>query len=373
MSRMPRLLPWPLILALLFAGMGTPGAAQELDFPSREAVEAARSAPLFSSNEMVEITIEADFNALRRQDRVRDSDQRPALLRWSEPDGAEGSLEIQIRTRGNFRLMTRNCDFPPLRLNIRTREAAGTLFEGQDRLKMVSVCKLRQSYWEQYVLREYLAYRTFNLLTDQSYRVRLARVTYVDTSGRDESFTRYSFLIEDDEEMAARHGARSIELPSGGQIHPALLEPFHAAVVEMYQYLIGNTDWSGVQMHNMTPIQPPDVSYLTVPYDFDFAGVVNARYAVPDSTLNIRRVTERVFRGFCPEDVQRSMEIYESVFDLFREKKDEVYSLWTSHEGLESESVREVTRFFDDFYRTLEDPRRIESQIMRNCRRIARD
>jgi hypothetical protein len=363
-------LPLALFLLLWLSPSAT---AQELAFPSRESVEAARSAPLFTSHATLEITLEADFNALRRQDRVRGSDQRPAALRWSGPDGSQGSLDIQIRTRGNFRLMTRNCDFPPLRLNIRTREASGTLFEGQDKLKLVSVCRLRQSYWEQYVLREYLAYRTFNVLTPMSYRARLARITYVDTSGRDDTFTRYAFIIEDDEEMAARQEARYVELAPGGQIHPALLEPNHAALVDLFQYLIGNTDWSGVQMHNMTPIHTPDGRYLTVPYDFDFAGVVNARYAFPDSTLSITRVTQRLFRGFCPSEVGRSPEVYDSVYALFHEKKDEIYEVWTTQEGLESGAIREVTRFFDDFYRTLGDPRRITSQIMGSCRSVARE
>jgi hypothetical protein len=373
MSRKPLSRLMPLALLLLAFWSGLPAAAQEPSFPSTEAVEAARSAPLFSSNDLVEITIEADFNALRRQDRVRGADQRPAVLNWSGPDGSQGSLDIQIRTRGNFRLMTRNCDFPPLRLNIRTRDAAGTLFEGQDKLKMVSVCKLRQSYWEQYILREYLTYRTFNLLSDVSYRVRLARVTYVDTSGRDDPFTRYAFIIEDDEEMAARQGARYVELAPGGQIHPAHLEPNHAALVDIFQYLIGNTDWSGVQMHNMTPIQIPDGPYFTVPYDFDFSGVVNARYAIPDSSLSITRVTQRAYRGFCPDQVGRTMEPYDSAFDLFREKKDAIYELWSSQEGMEQGVIREVTRFFDDFYRTLEEPRRIDSQLMRTCRSVARE
>ena len=373
MSRKLRLHPSQLILVVLTTLLGPPVGAQEETFPDRDAVEAARSAPLFSSNEPLEITIEADFNALKREDRSRGSDQRPAVLRWSGPDGSEGSLEIQIRTRGNFRLMRRNCDFPPLRLNIRTREASGTLFEGQDKLKMVSVCGLRQSYWEQYVLREYLAYRIFNLLTDLSYRVRLARVTYVDTSGRDDPLTRYAYVIEDEEAMAARSGGRVIDFPEGRQLHPGLLEPHHAVLVDVFQYLIGNTDWSGVEMHNMTPVQTPDGPYATVPYDFDFAGVVNARYATPDETLSINSVTQRLFRGFCPPDVERSMETYDSVFALFLEKKDEIYGLWSSQEGLESESVRDATRFFDDFYRTLSDPRRIDSYMMRNCRSISRD
>ncbi len=373
MSPKQRLRQALLILVLLVPGLMLPGTAQGQAFPSGETVEAARSAPLFLSNETVELTIEADFNALRRQDRFRGAEQRPAVLRWSAPDGAQGSLDIRIRTRGNFRLMSRNCEFPPLRLNIRTREAAGTLFEDQDKLKMVSVCRLRQSYWEQYILREYLAYRTFNVLTDLSYRVRLARVTYVDTSGRDDTFTRYAFIIEDDEAMAARHGGMAVDLPEGGAIHPTQLEPYQAALADVFQYLIGNTDWSGVFMHNMTPVQLPDGSPTTVPYDFDFAGVVNARYAFPDSSLSITRVTQRLFRGYCPEDAGRPPETYESVFALFREKKDDIYELWSSHEGLESRDRREVLRFFDDFYRILEDPRRIQSHIMRDCLRIPGD
>lgn len=370
MSRNLRLLCNLWALAVLAVGLGSPLRAQEEVRPSAEEVETARSAPLFSSNETVQLTIEADFNTLRRQDRARDSEQRPAVLRWSVSGGSEGSLEIQIRTRGNFRLERRNCDFPPLRLNIRTRDAEGTLFHGQDKLKLVSPCKLGQSYWEQYVLKEYLAYRTFNILTDLSYRVRLARITYVDSSGRDDSFSRYAFIIEDEDAMAARHGGVVLDLPEGRAILPYLQEPQHAVLVDVFQYMIGNTDWSGVYMHNMVPFRGPDGNVAAVPYDFDFSGVVDARYAVPDSSLSINRVTQRVFRGYCPDDVGRPLELYDSTFALFREKKDEIYELWSSQEGMESGTVREVTRFFDDFYRTLEDPRRIESQIMRNCLRL---
>lgn len=374
MSRKLRLDALLLIIALFFFGPGVPAWAQEEVFPTQEAIEEARSAPLFAAHELLHLTIEADFDALRRQDRSQESEERPAILRWSEPEGSEGSLEIQIRTRGNFRLMRRNCEFPPLRLNIRTGEAEGTLFHGQDKLKVVSPCRLGQSYWEQYVLREYLAYRTFNLLTEASYRVRLARVTYVDTSGKDDPFTRYAYIIEDEDAMAARSGRRVVELPEGRQVHPGTLEPHHAVLADVFQYLIGNTDWSGVAMHNMTFVQGPGgADSATIPYDFDFSGVVDARYAAPDSTLPITRVTQRHFRGFCPSEIGRAMETYDSVFALFRERKEAIYGLWTAQEGLEAGTVREVTRFFDDFYRTLEDPRRIESQMMRNCRSIGRD
>ncbi|MGW8268416.1 MAG: hypothetical protein ACWGSQ_18760, partial [Longimicrobiales bacterium] len=346
--------PMPFALVCLLAtGVPGPVRAQELTPPSQEEMEAARSAPLFASHELLELTLEADFQTLKKEDRSRDSrEERPAVLRWSDPGGATGSLDIQIRTRGNFRLSRRNCDFPPLRLNVKKGASKGTLFEGQDKLKLVVTCKLGQDYWEQYVLLEYLAYRTLNALTDRSLRVRLARVTYVDTSGKDDPFTRFAFLIESDEMMALRNDARIIEWTSG-QLDPRLLDVRSAILMDVFQYMIGNTDWSGVEMHNMILIRSSENVPYTIPYDFDFSGLVNARYASPDASLRISRVRQRLFRGFCPEDVNRSQADYDAVYDLFREKKDEIYEIWRSLEGLDKDRLEDNLEYFDEFYETL--------------------
>jgi hypothetical protein len=344
--------------------------AQELEQPSPEEVEAARSALLFTSHDALEITLEADFHTIRREDRKQDSEEeRPAVLRWTTADGSTGSLDIQVRTRGNFRLSRRNCDFPPLRLNLKKGSTKGTLFEGQDKLKLVVTCKLGQDYWEQYVLLEYMAYRTLNVLTDISFRARLARVTYVDTSGEDDTFTRFAFLIEDAEMMALRQPARVVEWVAG-QLDPRLLEKHQAIVADVFQYMIGNTDWSGVEMHNMELIRTFDGVPYTVPYDFDFSGLVNARYASPAPSLDISRVRDRLFRGFCPEVVHRSQADYDAVYALFLEKKDEIYEMWRSLEGLEPDRLEDTLEYFDEFYETIGDPRRIEGRMMRHCRRI---
>ncbi len=166
-------------------------------------------------------------------------------MKWRNADGSAGSQEIQIQTRGNFRLARRNCDFPPLRLNVKKEPSIGTLFEGQDKLKLVGVCKLGQDYWVQYVLAEYLVYRMFNLFTPMSFRVRLARVTYIDSSGEDDTFTRYGFIIEDDDAMATRNGGWKVPWETGRQFNPVLLERDQAILVDVFQYMIGNTDWSG--------------------------------------------------------------------------------------------------------------------------------
>ena len=175
-------------------------------YPTPEEVIAARNSPLFTSHETLRITLTADFNTLRRKDRSGgDSEERPARLEWVNADGSTEVREIQIQTRGNFRLSRRNCDFPPLRLGLKRGDTEGTIFEGQDKIKMVVPCKLGQDYWVQYVIAEYLTYRMLNVLTPLSFRARFVEATFLDESGEDDPFTRYAFLLEDDSEMAKRN------------------------------------------------------------------------------------------------------------------------------------------------------------------------
>jgi len=342
---------------------------QEMVPPPDEEIQNARNAPLFTTHEVVPMTLEADFSAIRRHDRSQDSEERPALIRWTTVSGINDSMEIQIQTRGNFRLQRRNCDFPPLRLNLKKKATEGTVFEGQDKLKLVVTCKTNRDYWEQYVVVEYLIYRTLNILTDRSFRARLARVTYVDTGDDEDPFTRYAVLLEDDDIMALRQGGQKVDWTSG-QLHPRHLEPFHAVLVEVFQFMIGNTDWSGVEMHNMELVRDSLNEYSTVPFDFDFSGMVNARYAAPDRSLRIRRVRQRLFRGFCPEGLPRPKSVYDSVYARYLEKKNEIYQLWRSQEGLSPDRREDSLEYLDEFFQILEDPDRIQSMMMRDCRRV---
>jgi len=366
----------PYVAALLcctLAGVFGPAYAQEREPPTPEEIRAVESAPLFASHEILELTLEADFHTMRREDRSdEDSEERPAIMQWRNSDGSTVSQEIQIQTRGNFRLARRNCDFPPLRLNVKTEPSVGTVFEGQDKLKVVVACKLGQDYWEQYVLAEHLVYRMFNLFTPLSFRVRLARVTYVDSSGEDETFTRYGFLIEDDDAMATRNGGWKMDWEPGLQFNPVLLERDQAILIDVFQYMIGNTDWSGVEMHNMEIFQRSSGPYSTIPYDFDFSGIVNARYATPDESLGLRSVRDRRFRGICPEDVNRQPEDYEAVYGRFQQEKEEIYELWRNQEGLDEDRLRNTLDYLDGFFEILDDPRQIQVRMLNQCRKIPR-
>jgi hypothetical protein len=358
-----------LLSLLLLCASPLTGIAQEPEPPTPEEVSAAEAAPLFSTYDLLEITLEADFHTIRREDRERGAEERPAILRWTEPDGTSGFQGIQVGTRGRFRLERRNCDLPPLRLNVRRSEADGTVFENQDKLKLVGVCKPNQTYWEQYVYSEYLIYRAFNLLTPLSFRVRPVRVTYVDTSGEEETLVKFGFLLEDDSQLAARNGGWKRDWESG-QLDPRALRPRHAVIVDVFQYFIGNTDWSAVEMHNMELLQFPDEPPITVPFDFDFSGMVDARYAIPDPDADIRSVRQRRYRGFCAEEVNRSPEVYDEVFQLFRDKEEEFRQLWRSQEGLEEGTLSKAMDYMEEFFQIINDPDRIESYMLRDCRSL---
>jgi hypothetical protein len=361
----------PAFLCYTFFGVIGSACAQEQDVPTAEEIQAAETAPLFASHDILEITLEADFHTIRREDRSdEDSQERPAVMRWTNADGTVETQDIQVQTRGIFRLARRNCDFPPLRLNVKKGQVEGTLFQGQDKLKMVSPCKLGQEYWQQYVLAEYLVYRMFNLFSPMSFRVRLARVTFTDTSGEDDEFTRMAFLIEDDAAMATRLGGRKIDWNRELQFSPMLLDKRQSILVDIFQYMIGNTDWSGVQMHNMELIHEPPSMYATVPYDFDFSGIIDTRYANPAESLDIRSVRDRLFRGLCPEDLNRTSEDYEAVYEEFRQKREELYDLWRNLEGMEEDRVERTLDYLDDFYEILDDPRQIQTRMINRCRPI---
>ncbi len=246
---------------------------------------------LFSSHDLIEFTIETDYGDLRG-DREQESEYRPAILRMTDDEGTARTIDIRVRTRGLYRL--ENCRFPPLRVNFPRNSMGGTVFDGQNGIRLVSHCRDRDDD-EQNVLEEYLVYRTFNLLTDESFRVRLARVTYADGDDDDDPTVRYAFFREEDEAMAERLGGTYLEIR---QASPRNFGTEQAVRFAVFQYMVGNTDWSMVQFHNAEVFQNLEGIYVPVPYDFDWTGFVSARYARPDERLRIRNVRLRIYRGF---------------------------------------------------------------------------
>jgi hypothetical protein len=276
------------------------------------------------------------------------------------PDGTEIVLPLEVRTRGNFRLRGYVCSTPPLRLNFSTEEPQGTIFEGQDKLKLVSHCRDRDDY-EQNVMEEYLAYRIYNLLTEVSFRVRLVHITYRDTAGEEDTVSRLGFLIEDEEAMAARVGGMYMEAPRAS---PANFVQEQAGLMYVFQYMIGNTDWSIRHFHNVKLVQIGR-DYYPVPYDFDFSGLVDAPYAEPNPIIGnrIMSVTERLFWGVCSEAID-----YKAVFARFNGERESIEALIHAQPGLEDSNGGRAWDFLESFYEIINSEPRAERSILRECR-----
>jgi len=330
--------------------------AQPVSGQDTSAAEARELPPIFASETPLEFSIRTNYRALHRS-RTRASALHPAVITYND-GGTTRELPLQVRSRGHYRLQ--NCEMPPLRLQFNRQAARDTPFAGLQRGRLVMHCRNTAEH-DDYILREYHIYRMLNTLTPFSHRARLARVTYVDSASGRSLATRYAFLLEDDAALARRNGGRILEQEGA---RSGDLDPFHDALVGVFQFMVGNVDWSVAGLHNVLLVSTDSAVYA-VAYDFDFTGAVNTRYAVPDARLPIRSVRERLMRGYCarPEEFDR-------VFALFNEKRDDLYSLYRDDIGqlLSPATVRQTLAYYDEFYRIINDPRAARDRIVRACR-----
>jgi len=329
---------------------------------------AGSPAPLFASDEVLELTLEGPLSRVI-QERGDDKESFPGTVRYRTPSGEDVTIPVTLRTRGHFRLRAKTCGFPPLRLDFEPSAALGTVFEGQDRLKLVTHCQDRRAEYEQFVLQEYLIYRMYELLTPRSFRARLAHITYVDDDGKREPVTRYAFFLEPDEAMAARNGMEVLEVPV---VAPEQMEQEDLVRLEVFEYLIGNTDWEPFQpekgakycCHNAVLIGSMwDQVVVPVPYDFDWSGVISAPYARPAPTLGIRSVRERRYWGVC-----RPREQLDAALPEFVAQRDAIYALVREQPGLEPKRAERMTEYLDEFYDIIGDPRRVSREMEAKCR-----
>ena len=343
---------------------GRPDSAAGSKKAKKENAGPRRTGPLFESDAPLRLTLTADYGAVfKSRDTVR-RQPRPARLAVAEPaaDGGTAAIPVMLSTRGHFRLKSTTCPFAPLRVAFDSGGTKGTLFAGQRALKLGTHCRSGSKEFEQNVLREFLAYRIYNLLTDRSFRVRLAKVTYAEARDTTKGPSAWGFFIESERELARRHGGEIVEA-RGGRF--ADFDPAETDIMTVFEYMIGNTDYSIWALHNVRILAVAGAAsgYFPVPYDFDWSGLVSARYAFPDPRLGTRTVRERVYRGPC-----RTPEQLAPTFAKFVAARDSIRALYRSIPDLEASFVRETEEYFDDFYRTIADPRRWKAYAGSTCR-----
>lgn len=315
---------------------------------------------LFDSEDLVQVRIEAPFQRMISEEEGR----FPAKLIFAA--SPEDTVHLEVAPRGKSRLHSRICRFPGLML-FSPDDSAGSVFEGQGAVPVVTHCRNRDDY-EQLAMLEYLAYRTYNVVTELSLRVRLARIEYFD-SERDRSVTeRLGFFLENYDDLASRNGWVRLRLPL---IPPYEYEADQRALFEVFQYFLGNTDWSYTYAppgeteccHNAVPIGSFAGPVFPVPFDFDQAGLVDAPYATADPSLRIRSVRDRRFRGVCgpPEHLNDALGVFEI-------HQPEIKALFEEAEFLSDRSRNKALRYLEEFYSTIADDRRVERELLSKCR-----
>lgn len=321
-------------------------------------IDVAASA-LFDDTSVLEVKLSGPLDKV-----ISDTRNRAELPFILTANGQSHSIKVKVR--GNSRV--RACDFPPLRLNFTSADTADTVFAEQDKLKLVTHCGESERA-EKNALEEYAAYRIFNLISELSYNVRLLRITYVDSnrSGEDELLERYGFLIESESELSSRTGSNQLQVIG---VSRRLLDSDQAAAVFVFQYLIGNSDWSLVTgkdehtcCHNGDLFDIQERIFY-VPYDFDLAGLINARYAYPDPSLPIRKVTQRIYRGLCmPTDTIRG------AIGTINRLKPQINDVLRESAGLSEKEVEANIDYLNQFFDKAENEEKLIRLIDRQCLR----
>ena len=313
---------------------------------------------LFRSDEPLRVTLKADFRAVMR-DRDPDSATTfPATISFPDGDGAVQSMPLRIRTRGHSRRNVRTCSFAPLRLEFDKARSKGTVFDGHGPLKLGTHCRSGQ---QEVILREHAIYKTFNLLTPRSFRSRVAKMTYLDAATGKLIAEESGLFIEDDDDVAKRLEGRIIE---AAQPVFVTIDPGSLDLMMLFEYMIGNTDFSIMGQHNVRVVQTEAGRRFAVPYDFDYSGLADAAYARPSPALPINTVRDRLFRGPC-----RTAAEWQPHVEQVRAVKSKVMELFDAPEL--SPSYRQNAKsYLEQFYRTLDRPETLNRAIITPCVKV---
>jgi hypothetical protein len=321
--------------------------------------------PLFQSADLLDITLVAPFDQI---DCDRDKEREyEGSLSYTDANGQEVVLDITLEVRGNDRLKKANCRYSQLWVDFKRRQTAGTLFENQNRLKMVVQCGRRVSY-ANYIVKELQAYKLFAEISEINFDTRLLNVTYINSGRGNAGRTHLGFFLEHQNRLASRFDMEEVEI---NRVSSAELNPRQSALLALFMYLIANTDYAvtrgsggGECCHNAKLLQDRDRQYFPIPYDFDSSGFVNTNYAVPpDPALRISRNTRRLYRGFCvpPETLDAAIRVVQA-------SRDRIVSIVGDTSHVDQRVANRSVRFVEDFFEIIDDPRRTERLIIRACR-----
>lgn len=318
-----------------------------------------QSAGLFDQDEVFTISLSGNLTELLK-DRSGDPTYYPLTLSYKAPDSSIVTIPLRARTRGNFRRAKGTCAYPPLLLNFSKEAVRNTVFQHQDKVKLVMPCQ----GGDKYVVREYLVYKLYNEISLKSFQTRLVRIVLEDDNLKVKgSKSFYGILLEEEDQMANRNNMVSIDRKL---VRPEQTQLNDFITMAVFEYMIGNTDWS-VQYRQNVKLMAEDTLArpYTVPYDFDHAGIVDAPYAKPAAELELSSVRIRRYRGFC----MGGMNPFESIFARLNELKTSLYAVYETNNLIDEAYRKSTLKYLDDFYKTINDPKRAKEEFLYPCRK----
>lgn len=300
---------------------------------------------LMSYQEILEVNLETDL--IQLMENRRSKEEVKGDLSFTDNNGRLWSWKIKLGLRGNYRRL--NCTgTPPLKLNFKKGELEEAGLSKFDDMKLVTQCVKDENLAKELLLKEYLAYKLYNQLTDKSLRVQLLKINFIDSNTGDQN-VQYGFVIEDTAEFRNRTGATKMDKIYN--IQPELLDREQFKIVALFQYMIGNIDYNLAAGRNLKMVEI-NGKVVTIPYDFDFSEIVKAPYRTGSERLNVTKQGDRAFLGF-PEDVK---ELKETV-QLFKSNRKALLKIISNFTLLEKEERVFVRDYLISFFDSITEVR----------------
>jgi hypothetical protein len=331
----------------------------ENNSPLGEVTDTVQTDNFFGTDIPLEMTLKYDISAFVKN--KQKGEYLDAELQVNYKDKPV-TKNIRIKARGNFR--RGQCAFPPLFLNFKTDSIENTELKGMKKIKIVTHCSSSKNN-ENYIFKEYLAYKLYNVLTDKSFRVRLLDLSYIDTGKKQKNYRQHGFIIEPIELVVKR--TESVEIDPMVVRAQNIVEE-DADRVAFFRYMIADTDWrfkSGHNMKYMKSLKDVTDKVIAVPYDFDFSGFVGTNYSFPQEwATTCENITDREYLGYC----RNNDEYYLKTIALYNDKKEELLDTIADFEYITEKEKEYLLDFINEFYSEINDPRRFINTLKNQCR-----
>lgn len=227
------------------------------------------------------------------------------------------SRGVGLEPRGKFRRKV--CDFPPLKLRFDKKDLTSSDFLPYNEWKLVTHCTSNLKEARNYLRKEFLIYQMLYALDTSFFQTMWMEISYRDIQPKAKSINAPSFIIEDKEELASRNDLKICDC-SGSTFQE--FDQKNLALVSIFQFLIGNADWDIAMLRNIEILNKDDEQKILVPYDFDYSGLVNPSYGLPNKDFDLKSMRDRVYLG--PSLTQ----------DEYRTLLNKLNSVWPSWQEL---------------------------------------